>query len=349
MHRIRIHILWLLQSPNSCLRTECIGCSAFLVGLSSPPNSCLRTECIHALHEMASEVGLPTHVSARNASSRLPLRLSRIHCSQLMSPHGMHQGHSTRSFFSRAPNSCLRTECITRTIDRAAGIIRSQLMSPHGMHRCRQGQLHRSLPSQLMSPHGMHRCPRRSSVSMFCSQLMSPHGMHQSSFVSSSSPVTPNSCLRTECIICVLFGLTVGAPPNSCLRTECIVGLFGGWSMALLPTHVSARNASPCSFSQFRPDFSPNSCLRTECIKKTLDALVNPSCSQLMSPHGMHPVAASAFSTAITPNSCLRTECIHLEWGMHLRGLAPNSCLRTECISKTLQEMSCMYGINIHN
>ena len=139
---------------------------------------------------------------------------------------------------------------------------------------------------------------------------------------------TSNSCLRTECIELIRprywpVSDSQLMSPHGMHRDALACALDD----ALLPTHVSARNASAHCCTAWPMAIAPNSCLRTECIR---DAAL---------PYGLRGA----------PNSCLRTECIARRFAGDDIAQTPNSCLRTECISKTLQEMSCMYGINIHN
>ena len=144
------------------------------------------------------------------------------------------------------------------------------------------------LCSQLMSPHGMHLVSLINCLKLLDSQLMSPHGMHRDIVENVVNYVTPNSCLRTECIHIRSSFLTIQhsqlmsphgmhrplkpeaicrLSPNSCLRTECIPGIGG------------ARFVTQ----------APNSCLRTECIMVPSVNSLHRIDSQLMSPHGMHP------------------------------------------------------------
>ena len=165
------------------------------------PNSCLRTECILLI---------------------LPTRLHQL-SSQLMSPHGMH------------PN----TTC------RYAAIRSSQLMSPHGMHHGLRLGARKGFDSQLMSPHGMHLRPQALMRGANSSQLMSPHGMHPDrhhqkhrqnhlpTHVSARNASGGHLCRSRR-----------HRSPNSCLRTECIVDGRLCKAQQQLPTHVSARNAS---------------------------------------------------------------------------------------------------------
>ena len=187
---------------------------------------------------------LPTHVSARNASAltkglgvddlsqlmsphgmhrAVRTCFSVMYGSQLMSPHGMHRAAGTPDHRSgRAPNSCLRTECITVRRSAPAETVppnsclrtecimtrrlsanasnSSQLMSPHGMHHYLKEKPCDDWASQLMSPHGMHHNPVTLYAGGCNSQLMSPHGMHRLSPRCTSFILAPNSCLRTECI-----------------------------------------------------------------------------------------------------------------------------------------------------
>ena len=233
---------------------------------------------------------LPTYVSARNASTAT-VTGGESASSQLMSPHGMHPTRSPNVTGAATPNSCLRTECIGGQMLVAQVISRSQLMSPHGMHRRGYWRSTWGDCSQLMSPHGMHPWRTRIRQVTINSQLMSPHGMHLAFFMAD--------------LLSIL-------PPNSCLRTECIdTERIGDETFYILPTHVSARNASRFALPR----------------EMTADLPTHVSARNASS------ITGAAGERAAAPNSCLRTECIHFRrWLPHLNR-APNSCLRTECIA----------------
>ena len=107
-------------------------------------------------------------------------------------------------------------------------------------------------------------------------QILSPHPLTPSSCLRSEcihqmgnrNPCqrTPNSCLRTECILPPCLRRAAMWSPNSCLRTECIALGVAGLYLMPLPTHVSARNASCLPICRCSSRGTPNSCLRTECI-----------------------------------------------------------------------------------
>ncbi len=143
-------------APNSCLRAECIAIPTLALIVHSAPNSCLRAECIFLKCWDCFALGLPTHVSARNASTGNGYCLETT-ISQLMSPHEM---HPTQISIWR------RNQC-------------SQLMSPHEMHLPLLRQQPQFFDSQLMSPHEMHPLRQRTKSPSASSQLMSPHEMHQ--------------------------------------------------------------------------------------------------------------------------------------------------------------------------
>ena len=127
-----------------------------------------------------------------------------------------------------------------------------------------------------------------------------------------------------------------------------------------LPTHVSARNASPHKDAQRVSYGSPNSCLRTECIGalhcQTVQGAAPNSClrTECIPAETMRRSAPAAPNSCLrtecitdkrnneragkTPNSCLRTECIFISLSILLTGITPNSCLRTECIVQQQQE-----------
>ena len=175
-------------------------------------------------------------------------------------------------------------------------------------------------------------------------QILSPH------------PLTPSSCLRTECIPTTPSLTAAGAAtPSSCLRTECITIMATKDAMAvhsqLMSPHGMHRSQCGTLAISFSSQLmSPHGMHRFRYLRFTTYTI-----SQLMSPHGMHHafrrarrfsailpthVSARNASTrrpttrkcASAPNSCLRTECIGISIFTARTGTAPNSCLRTECI-----------------
>ena len=151
---------------------------------------------------------------------------------QILSPHPL------------IPSSCLRTECILRKCCMERKAESSQLMSPHGMHHNPNKILEFRLLSQLMSPHGMHRI------------LALPVNVSR----------TPNSCLRTECIVGLFGGWSMALAPNSCLRTECI--------HLLRSRRLRAKSSQLMSPHGMHPPADGAGDVQQP--------------SQLMSPHGMH-------------------------------------------------------------
>ena len=187
---------------------------------------------------------LPTHVSARNASDA-PRSLSAY-------PH-----LPTHVSARNASTRCMRWQVRSD----------SQLMSPHGMHRrgfrfacpvytapnsCLRTECILSSNNAKSSAGPPNSCLRTECITW---------GFWERSFTK-----TPNSCLRTECIFGVFGTKGAARTPNSCLRTECIRADHGRSGSDLLPTHVSARNASRTKYPHRLPTRPPNSCLRTECI-----------------------------------------------------------------------------------
>ena len=144
--------------------------------------------------------------------------------SQLMSPCGMHRPKKAFTTFSSTPNSCLRTECIRKLFTTSRRLTRSQLMSPHGMHLAWPGvhERRRGAPNSCLRTECI-AATTLSADAMTASQLMSPHGMHpqlppQPQKTKSSQLMSPH-----------------GMHPVLAERLPC---------RDVLPTHVSARNAS---------------------------------------------------------------------------------------------------------
>ena len=152
-------------------------------------------------------------------------------------------------------------------------------------------------------------------------QILSPH------------PLTPSSCLRTECIFQRHLSHGDLRTPNSCLRTECILRVrrviictvrsqlmsphgmhrykeIIHYAAFLLPTHVSARNASAAEKQRTGGRKLPTHVSARNASRTTRTTTggrglpthvsarnasgrefiyIDIPASQLMSPHGMHP------------------------------------------------------------
>ena len=122
-------------------------------------------------------IGLPTHVSARNASL-VRVGVNALVDSQLMSPHGMHRPRVCAARADRAPNSCLRTECIIRRILRSwAELAPNSCLRTECISVTIGSELSSDLPTHVSARNASAQSAHRRN--RYRSQLMSPHGMHQ--------------------------------------------------------------------------------------------------------------------------------------------------------------------------